>query len=382
MGARTSKRPRFTADTGPGSLTVLVSLGTEPAPVGCMLYGPRGQSHASGSALGCGFPCTEARGGSSSVDTGAVRGVSSAGDEARGNGMSGVGDLFLGQSGSPSGATGGQCRCQMTAWRSRREGSLRDEVGANGQPPGNGVPDFIDLYQGRSAVFVADDVSAGTKFDFTIRRNANHVDRGVVPNVSDELSNAYAYLTNDAAGRPLLFAGIERLNAGASTVELEFNQGLFRLGRGWPGRTGWEILGRRTSKDLLVTLSFGADGLLSSVGIDSWEDLSGAGSFGWLRKETLTGEGCNRGDPNAVPPTSAGTMCAFCNAASIPGGGWVSYDAAGQPETTLSSDTFLEIGLNVGSLLGISDRTLYGYSTIQLRTRSDIALRNSAGSTT
>ena len=35
--------------------------------------------------------------------------------------MSGVGDLFLGQSGSPSGATGGQCRFQTTAWRSRRE---------------------------------------------------------------------------------------------------------------------------------------------------------------------------------------------------------------------------------------------------------------------
>src|SRR5436309_2068828 len=197
--------------------------------------------------------------------------------------------------------------------------------------------------------------------------------RRVRPNVSDELSNAYAYLTKDSAGNPLLFAGIERLNAGASTVELEFNQGLFRLGRGWPGRTGWEILGRRTSKDLLVTLSFGADGLLSSVGIDSWEDLSGTGSFGWLRKETLTGEGCNPGDLNAAPPTSAGTVCAFRNAASIPGGGWVSYDAAGQPESILSADNFLEIGVNVGSLLGISDRTLYGYRTVQLRTPSDIA---------
>src|SRR3989454_1379481 len=262
----------------------------------------------------------------------------------------------------------------------RPDGSLRDEVGANGQPPGNGVPDFIDLYQGQAAVFVADDVSAGTRIDFTVPRDANHVDRGVVPNVSDELSNAYAYLTNDAVGSPLLFAGIERLNAGASTVELEFDQGLFRLGRGWPGRTGWEILGRRTSKDLLITLSFGADGLLSSVGVDSWEDLSGTGSFGWLRKETLAGEGCNSGDPNAVPPTSAGTVCAFRNAASIPGGGWGSYDAAGQPETTLSSDTFLEIGLNVGSLLVISDRTLYGYSTIQLRTPSDIAFGYFEGS--
>ena len=262
----------------------------------------------------------------------------------------------------------------------RPDGSLRDEVGANGQSPGNGVPDFIDLYQGQAAVFVADDVSAGTKIDFTVPRDANHVDRGVVPNVSDELSNAYAYLTNDAVGRPLLFAGIERLNAGASTVELEFNQGLFRLGRGWPGRTGWEILGRRTSKDLLITLSFGADGLLSSVGVDSWEDLSGTGSFGWLRKETLTGEGCNRGDPNAVPPTNAGTVCAFSNEARIPGGGWVSYDAAGQTESILSADTFLEIGVNVGSLLGISDRTLYDYSTVQLRTPGDIAFGYFEGS--
>src|SRR5262245_33899281 len=46
--------------------------------------------------------------------------------------------------------------------------TLRDEVGADGQPPANGIPDLVDLYQGRAAVFVSDEVSAGSRTDFSV----------------------------------------------------------------------------------------------------------------------------------------------------------------------------------------------------------------------
>ena len=242
-------------------------------------------------------------------------------------------------------------------------GTLRDDVDAAGVPPGNGIPDFIDLHGGVDALFVGDDISGGTTTDFTIRHPGGRLQTGPVASLTD-LTNAYVYLTKNTAGDLLLYAGLERTGTGAAIVELEFNQGHIRLGKGWPDTIGWEIKGQETAKDLRITLDFPdpTAGEINSIAIDAWEDPESDGTFAWIRKETLTAEGCNAGD----------ALCAFLNQSSIAGGDWPSYDATGTPVTSLGPDCFVEVGVNVGSLLAIVDPT-YKYKTVQLRSADDLA---------
>jgi hypothetical protein len=250
------------------------------------------------------------------------------------------------------------------------DGTLKDVVDAGGNPVSNGIPDFVDLHQGRAALFVGDDVSAGSGTDLTIRYLVSNLHTGPVV-AREDLTNSYIYLSG--AGDSLtLYGGLERtVTQGPSSVEFEFTQGKFRLGRGWPQTTGWEIVGQRTANDVRVVVSFDADGLLSSVDLDVWqEDLDG--TFKWMARESLTEEGCNPEDLAASPPIAAGTLCAFRNQVAVPGGEWSSYDATGQETSELGPDCFFEFGVNLGSLLGLTDPD-FEFETVQLRTPTDLA---------
>ncbi|MDH3592623.1 MAG: hypothetical protein OER88_12130 [Planctomycetota bacterium] len=251
------------------------------------------------------------------------------------------------------------------------DGSHKDAVDALGVAPGNGIPDFIDLYQGHDALFIGDDISVGSNTDLTIRYGSGNVETGLVGGQTD-LGNAYVYVANNAAGERVLYAGLERMSTEAVTVEMEFNQGLFRLGHGWPGVTGWEIVGAQTAKDMRLTIDIAAGGTLGAVGVDSWEDPESDGTFTWTRKLTLGAEGCNAADAQAVPPIDADTLCGFRNDLVVAGGEWPSYDASGNPVTEIEADCFYEVGINVGKLLGVTDPA-YDYTTVQLRTTDDLA---------
>ena len=58
--------------------------------------------------------------------------------------------------------------------------------------------------------------------------------------------------------------------------------------------------------------------------------------------------------------------------ATIPGGDWPSYDSSGTEVSEIARDCFIEVGLNVSQLLGISDPA-FEYDTVQLRTATDLA---------
>ena len=242
------------------------------------------------------------------------------------------------------------------------DGSLRDGVDATGTPPGNGIPDFKDLYQGLDALFVGDDVSAGLFTDLTVKFGTDNLGTGPVGAI-DDMTNAYVYLTKDASDNLLLFAGIERIQTGPGDIELELNQGMFRVGRGWPQTSGWEIVGHWMPKDLRLRLSYGVDGLMTSLTVESWEDPEADGTYSWVEKQRLTSEGCNQ----------ANTICAFRNGASIPGGDWPSFDASGNPVASLDEKCFLEFGVNVSALLEITD-SLYRYKTVRLRSPADLVI--------
>lgn len=225
------------------------------------------------------------------------------------------------------------------------DGSALDAypLDAEGQPMGNGVPDYQELYGGEWAVFTADYVSMGSEFEGDALTADGRVVNGVV-HPDHDLGNAYVYSTFDSTGNLVLFAAAERLGSGDSTLELEFNQDHFRLGHGGFGHNvPWQVLGSRAPGDILVKLTF-TGGMLSEVDASVWD------GDGWMLLSYVTGESC---DP-------AETLCAICNAESIEGGAW-----DGQP---IEAGRFVEMGVNVGALLP-GDQP--AFTTVRMRTPQD-----------
>ena len=233
--------------------------------------------------------------------------------------------------------------------------SWKDVHGESGSPGPNGVPDFLDSYgplRLRSdAVFLSDTVSAGTGTDPSTLIGAGQVGPGVVDPGYD-LGNAYAYSVFSPGRDLIVYLALERLANADGKIRFEVNRGLFLI-------NGGQIAGSRAVGDLRVDAQFSA-GILSSVTIRSWEG-------GWALIDTLPispsqpSEQCNAGE----------TLCAVCNGSGINGGGWQSYDAEGNPTTTLVSYTFVEIGVNVSALLGLHTwQNFYStrYTSLQIST--------------
>ena len=109
-----------------------------------------------------------------------------------------------------------------------------------------------------------------------------------------------------------------------------------------------------------------------SATVESWEDPQADGTFEWITRETMAGEGCNPGDPQATPARAAESLCAFRNDTDVVSGEWPSYDGTGAETEILPGDRFFEVGVNVGHLLEITDPN-YAYTTIRLWTPTDLA---------
>jgi hypothetical protein len=228
----------------------------------------------------------------------------------------------------------------------------KDVIDEFGEPYPNGVPDYLDgfglLRARRDAAFVA----------------------GAVGNVGDpaqDIGNAYAYTGFNDSYDLLLYVGAERLSSGQSLLTFEFNQALVSLDE------NDQPLGDRTVGDIRVVADFSA-GILSAISLFSWEVIDpDSGSAGWVAVDILpisqeqAAEQCN----------PAGTICAVCNGTTIEGGEWTSFDASGYEVEALTSDTFLEFGINLTRLFGHHTFDNY-YSTrftsIQVSTGLDYAL--------
>jgi hypothetical protein len=216
-----------------------------------------------------------------------------------------------------------------------------------------GAPDWADLFDAdgsvrpgvHGAVFLADDVSLGSGFESSALAGAENLVRNGTASAANDIGNAYAYVTRDAAGHIVLFVGVERLSAGDSFVELELNQSLVRLGHGGFGHNSpWKILGDRAGGDVIVRLDF-AGGALAGV---SFYRVDGDG---WQVAAGVAGEGCN----------DAETLCAITNASSIAPGPWGTG--------VLDAGHFVEVGVDIGTLLEANPN----FKSLRFRTPEDIA---------
>ncbi|MDH3404384.1 MAG: hypothetical protein OEP45_12255 [Acidobacteriota bacterium] len=233
------------------------------------------------------------------------------------------------------------------------DGSPRDDYpyDESGQPLGNGVHDYLELWGGQWVVFTADDVSLGSGFEGTALTADGRVVNGVVE-ADHDIGNAYVYSTLDGAGNAVVYAAAERLGSGDSTLEFEFNQGHMRLGHGGFGvGAPWEIVGGKTLGDLRAALSF-AGGALSSVALSVWDGAA------WIGVDSLAGEGCN----------GAESLCAVANADVVDGGSWPNFDTGGSDPEQISANRFVEVGINVGAVVGPVD-----FTTVCIRSPQDTA---------
>jgi hypothetical protein len=232
------------------------------------------------------------------------------------------------------------------------DGTARDDHPLNPDgSQGNGIPDYLELYQGLWAIFEADYVSLGSGFEGSAIAENGGVRNGVVA-ADHDLGNAYVYTTVDAGGSLVFYAATERLGAGDSFVEFELNQQRFRLGRGGYGvGRPWEVLGNRLPGDLRLHLQF-AGGALSRVDALAWNGGD------WALFSSVAGQGCDGEE----------ALCAVANAALVDGGPWPNHDTGGDAEQ-ISPNRFVEIGVNVGALLGAQPE----YVTVSIRTPQDIA---------
>jgi hypothetical protein len=231
------------------------------------------------------------------------------------------------------------------------DGSPKDEypLDGEGNPLGNGVPDYRELFGGRWAIFEADYVSLGSGFDGTVRAADGGVKNGTVAAV-DDIGNSYVYEALDPAGNVILYGAVERLADGDTTIEFEFNQGLRRLGHGGYGKgIPWKIEGQPQDNDVTVTLRFAA-GQLAAI------EASKRVGEAWQQIASVFGEGCDANE----------SLCAVGNEGAIDAGPWPNFDGGSYPGQ-ISPHRFAEFGINVGVLLGAQPR----YRTVLMRTPGD-----------
>ena len=209
----------------------------------------------------------------------------------------------------------------------------------------------INLEGGIDAFSINDKISNGVGLDmstFPDRSNRMLVDNGTVAREHD-LGNGYAWVTRNAAGDLIVYAGVERLSGTADTyVEFELNQGVMQVHTGPP----WPIHGSRQENDLLVRVNFKA-GVIDSADFERWNGTS------YQRLFTAGPDGCN------------GSSYRYCaGAPPIVSTQDEVWDASGTPVQVPQPDSFVEIGIDVNSLLGSSVE----FTSLQAKTPQDVIL--------
>jgi hypothetical protein len=157
------------------------------------------------------------------------------------------------------------------------------------------------------------------------------------------------WVTTDTAGNELLYAGVERLASFFDTyVEFEFNQAVVQVESGAP----WPIYGESTVGDLLVRVNFKA-GQISSTEFMRWDGTD------YKTVATAGPNGCGGTDTRSC----AGAPPMLSPQPQV-------WDAAYHMVQVPRPDSFVEIGVNVTSLLGADVE----FTSIQVRTPQDIIL--------
>lgn len=213
----------------------------------------------------------------------------------------------------------------------------------------------ISRQGGLDAFFIEDKISADVGLDMSMCPDPATplvVENGVVATAND-LGNGFVWVTTNETGDLILHAGVERLSSLADTfIEFEFNQDIVQVRSGRP----WIINGGRTVDDLLVRIDF-IDGAIGSADIKRWIEPWGGGKY--LTIVAAGPDGCTGSDYrycSGAPPMK-----------TIQDEVW---DAQNNLVETPQPDSFLEIGVNVGVLLGANIE----FTSIQVRTPQDIIL--------
>jgi len=168
---------------------------------------------------------------------------------------------------------------------------------------------------------------------------------GAVP-AKDDLSNVYAVShTRSDTGHPEVFVAAERLvNNGDSHIDFEFLQSVIGVTAPCSGT----FTGNRTEGDLLVAVDFTAGGALAGASVYQWHCLAEPGP------QPPDGTVCN--PAGATPPEHYQLIAAplfltfLVNAADIPCGGWVCRDAISGNSTIVSTNDFLEGGIDLAGI--------------------------------
>jgi len=253
----------------------------------------------------------------------------------------------------------------------RAGGGWKDVYNEFGLEKSNGVPDFLDIggvRRGRSdAGFIADDISVGTNLDSSIFVNSGVVGPGTVT-ANYDLGNVYSYTVFDKLDL-LLYTGLERLAGGTGSTIFEFTRNLFSID------ADGAIVGDKSAGDLQVRADYTAGALTAVIVGKRVENPEQPGVFEWTVVESLP-----ISQQNPVEQCNdAGSICVVCNAGSVAGGAWENYDATGAVVANLTSDTFMEIGINLSSLLGVHTYDNFystRYAGIQITTFDDAASPN------
>ncbi len=234
--------------------------------------------------------------------------------------------------------------------------------------PGPGWTDLFDetgkvkdLFGGQSATFIEDNISAGVATDMSMLISDDYVDNGTVQSYHD-VGNVYVYRTTDTTGNRVLFVGVERLGAAVSYsyIDLEFTKTPFWVRQGSP----WKVYGERANGDLLVRMNFNS-GELVNLEFKQWviDEISTDGTYQTIETAwPLDGQACNGSDG----------LYSFCDGTPVVGlppsnpEVWnLNFESVEVP----ASDSFIEVGMNVGRLLGAS----FELSSLTIRTPEDIA---------
>lgn len=212
-----------------------------------------------------------------------------------------------------------------------------------------------NLGGGFDAVFLEDKISADVATDMTALDPATgFVINGPVKTAHD-LGNGYVLASRDTSGNLLLYAAAERINSKSNTfVEIEFNQGDVGLIPGNP----WPIYGARTVNDIKVFFNYSA-GNLTSVSIGTWNGSSFVSESYAVSSQ-----------PGCLILSSAADFCNGTPPAGLPLANQEVWDADYNVVQVPSADSFLEISINIGNLLGSNVE----FKSIVVSTPQDIAL--------
>ncbi|HEY8864456.1 MAG TPA: sortase [Candidatus Dormibacteraeota bacterium] len=168
---------------------------------------------------------------------------------------------------------------------------------------------------------------------------------GPVP-AKDDLSNVYAVShTRADTGHPEVYFAAERLvNNGDSHMDFEFLQSVVGVTAACAGT----FTGNRTEGDLLVAVDFTAGGAVAGTSVYQWHCLADPAV------QPPDGTVCN--PAGASPPEHYELIAAplfltfLVNGADIPCGGWVCRDAISGNSTIVSTNDFLEGGVDLAGI--------------------------------